>query len=991
MDHASEPFRCTKWSRKAFEHKVHKGFTEYTVFGAVTSVFKIMLRMTACGVEAAFQSRNAKAFAGSVLTMPETVQSNQHEEFLILKLRTSAAPHLAVSLFLPLAFAAPISVATAQAPKAPAPRVAMRTPADADVSRATLPNGLRVVLVHNRLAPVVTVELNVLAGGNETPDGFPGTAHALEHMAFRGCNGMNADQTAAIYARLGGDNNADTQQNITQFYSTVPATDVEVAMRATAVCLDSIDNSDKEWDQERGAITQEVQRDLSSPTYKMITRLNADMFAGTPYAHDPLGTKESFEKTTGADLRAFFDKWYSPSNAILVIVGDVDPAATMAQVRTIFGSIKPHGIPTHTAFTMAPVKNDTFTLDSNLPYTMAIIGYRMPGTASKDYAAVQVLNDVLSSQRADLYSMVVSGKALYAGFGSTAEYEKASVGYGEVVVPAEADANAAIAELRGIINHYATVGVPADLVAAAKRSELTDAAFRRNSIPGLASVWSDALAAKGRNSPEADVDAIRRVTVADVNRVARQYLLHVNTITATLKPVPSGEAVAAQGFGGGEKLTASPTKDVVLPDWAEKSLAELRLPRPMVMPSDETLPNGIRLIVRTDRTSPTVTLDGSVQHNADLDTPKGQEGVDDLLAELYGYGTKTLDRVAFQKALDDIGATENAGFRFGLKVLKENFTRGVDLLADNELHPALPAEAFSVVQKQVSDLTAGQIKSPAYRTHRAMSEALLPKGDPSLRDQTPATIKKLTLPDVQKYFASAIRPDTTTIVVVGDITPAEARTAIEKAFSGWTASGPKPQVDLPAVPPNKASAANVADPQQVQDSVALSEQLGINRFSPDYYPMQLGTYVLGGGFYASRLYHDLRQVAGYVYTVDVSLRASKTRATYTVDYGSEPENVSKARALVERDLNAMKTTAVTPGELTLAKSLLLRGLQLQESSEEAVAGALLARAQLGVPLNESDNAAKKYLALSADEVKDAFNRNLRVEDLVQVVRGPAPK
>jgi zinc protease len=85
------------------------------------------------------------------------------------------------------------------------------------VTRATLSNGMRVVIVPTSLAPVVTVEANFLAGGNETPDGFPGTAHAEEHMAFRGCKGMSADQTAAIYAQLGGQNNADTQQNITQY------------------------------------------------------------------------------------------------------------------------------------------------------------------------------------------------------------------------------------------------------------------------------------------------------------------------------------------------------------------------------------------------------------------------------------------------------------------------------------------------------------------------------------------------------------------------------------------------------------------------------------------------------------------------------------------------------------------------------------------------------------------------------------------------------
>lgn len=905
----------------------------------------------------------------------------------VLKARTP----LVLAAILSVAISSPLFTSAQKKPVA-VKHASAKTLADGpNVTRETLPNGLRVVIVKNRLAPVATVELNILAGGNQTPVGFPGTAHALEHMAFRGCTGMTADQTAAIYARLGGDNNADTQGNVTQFYATVPSTDVEVALRAEAACMVGVDNADHEWEQERGAITQEVQRDLSSPTYKLISRLNEGMFAGTPYAHDALGTKESFEKTTGADLRAFYDKWYSSSNAVLVIVGDVDPDQTLKQVREFFGPVKRREVPKEAAFTLSPVKNETFTLDSNLPYTLAVIGYRLPGTESKDYAAAQVLADVLSSQRGDLYAMVPAGKALGTQFGMAGSYPKASLGFGMVAVASEADAKPALDEMRSILNRYAQNGVPADLVEAAKRSEITDDAFGANSIPGLAQQWSQALGADRKNSPAEATEAIKRVTVADVNRVARQYLLRVSTMTATLKPVASGAPTAGKGFGGGEKLTSTPTKEVALPDWAAKPLAELRLPHPMTLPSDETLPNGLRLIVRTDHTSPTVTLTGSVRHNEDLDTPKGKEGVADVLEELYGYGTTSLDRIAFQKELDDIGATEDAGFSFGLKVLKENFARGVELLADNQLHPALPAEAFPVVQKQTAELTAGNLTSPGYRTRRALSEALLPKNDPSLRQQTPQTIAALKLDDVKNYMKSTMRPDLTTIVIVGDITPAEARAQVEKAFGTWTATGPKPQVELPPVPPNKPTAAVVGDPEAVQDSVTLSHTLQMNRFSPDYYPMQLGTYVLGGGFYASRLYHDLRQVAGYVYTVDVNLRATKTRATYTVDYGCEPVNVSKARALVERDLQSMKTTPVTSGELTLAKSLILRQLQLGESSQAAVAAALLARAQMGLPLNESDNAAKTYLGLTAEEVQASFAKNLRVEDLVQVVRGPAPQ
>src|SRR5450631_3254534 len=111
------------------------------------------------------------------------------------------------------------------------------------VTRVTLENGLRVVIIRDPLAPVVTVEDNYLVGDNETPAGFPGMAHAQEHMAFRGCAGVSADQTAAIYAQLGGYGNADTQQNITQYFTTVPASDVNVALRLDAACMQDADDS----------------------------------------------------------------------------------------------------------------------------------------------------------------------------------------------------------------------------------------------------------------------------------------------------------------------------------------------------------------------------------------------------------------------------------------------------------------------------------------------------------------------------------------------------------------------------------------------------------------------------------------------------------------------------------------------------------------------------------------------------------------------------
>jgi zinc protease len=866
-----------------------------------------------------------------------------------------------------------------------------RPAGDTGVTRATLDNGLRVVIVRDPLAPVVTVEQNYLAGGNETPAGFPGMAHAQEHMAFRGCSELSADQISAIFAQLGGFGNANTQQNITQYYSTIPAADLDIALRVDADCMRDIQDAQTEWAQEKPAIEQEVARDLSNPTYKFMTRLNEDMFSGTVYSHDPLGTKDSFDATTGEMLKDFYKQWYAPNNAILIIAGDVDPNAVLAKVKEFYGNIEKKSLPPRPEINLQPVKTESFTLDSNLSYLLAFVAFRFPGTDSPDFAAVQILSDVLSSRRGNLFALVPQGKALQTEFGLAEAYTKASVAYSVALLPAGGNAAPVIAEMRKILADYAANGVPAELVDAAKRREISSAEFRGNSIPGLAAEWSDALASEGRNSPDEDVEAIRRVTPADVNRVAKEFLVDQNSITAELKPVPSGAAVASKGFGGSEQMTSAPTKAVDLPPWAGSRLLALELPPALPSSTDMKLPNGLRLVVRTLKITPTITVFGSVRHEPHLETATGKDGVNDVLNDLFSYGTKNLDRLAFQKALDDIAASESAGFNFSLRVLKQDFSRGVQLLADNELNPALPQEAFDEIKPETAQFVAGRMKSPGYLAGRALNAALLPGNDPALRETTLQTVSSLTLDDVKQYYAKTVRPDLTTIVVIGDITPEDAKNVIEKWFGPWKAVGPKPEVDLPSVPPNKSTAANVPDPSELQDSVNLSEMVGLTRFDPDYYPLQLANHVLGGGFYATRLYHDLRQVNGYVYDVDVRVNAGKTRTTYTVTYACDPKNVSKARELIQRDLISMQKENVTPAELQQAKALLLRQIPLAESSEDGVAGGLLARAQIGLPLDEPLRAAKQYFSMTADQVRAAFAKWVRPDGFVQIIRGPAPE
>jgi zinc protease len=872
-----------------------------------------------------------------------------------------------------------------------AARFPARTEApEAGVLRAELANGLRVVVVRNALAPVATTVVNYLAGSNEAPPGFPGMAHAQEHMMFRGSPGLSADQLADISAALGGSINADTQQTVTQYFFSVPAQDLDLALHIEAIRMRGVLDSEDLWKEERGAIEQEVSRDLSSPQYVFYTQLLAALFKGTVYAHDALGTKASFDATTGAMLKDFYDKWYAPNNAVLVIAGDVQPDKVLETVKSLFGDIPSRKLPARPAVRLEPVSPENLSLTTDLPYGLALVCFRMPGYDSPDHAAAAVLSDVLNSQRGDLYALVPQGKALAAGFAFNA-LPASGLGFAYAAYPAGGDGPGLVKELKEILSRAAAKGVPPDLVKAAKRREATGSAFLRNSISGLAMAWSQAVAVEGVASPEDVIKAIQAVSPASVDAVAAKSLRVDQAITAVLTPQPSGQPVSSKGFGGPESFAPSKLKGVRLPDWAREALGRLEVPPSVVRPSVSTLANGLTLIVQTESIGNAVSLYGQVKNEPSLEEAAGREGVDGILDQLFDYGTETLDRLAFQKALDDIGASESAGTDFSLAVLPDDLERGVALLADNLLHPALPPAALEVVRSQAAAAAAGEMKSSDYLAGRALDEALLPAGDPGLRRATPATISSVTLPDIKDYYRRVFRPDMTDIVVIGKVEPEKVRTLIEKSFGGWSSEGPKPETELPALPPNKPSSVDVPDKSKIQDSVVLAETLGLTRFDADYYPLQLGNHVLGGGFYATRFYRDLREKRGLVYFVSSSFEIGKTRSFYKVGYGCDPDKAAEARTIIIRDLEEMRTTPVSPEELKRAKAMILREIPLAESSVPEIAFGLLARSLEGLPLDEPIIAARKYAALDAEAVRAAFAKWVRPGDLVEIIQGPAGK
>jgi zinc protease len=744
------------------------------------------------------------------------------------------------------------------------------------------------------------------------------------------------------------------------------------------------------WDQERGAITQEVQQDNSDAFYRLFTKMQDRLIGGTPYAKNTLGTVADFAKNVNStQLLRFYHTWYHPNAAVYVIAGDVDPAQTIARVRAVFGDVPRGKLPARAPVRLSPLRAAIYHDTSDQSFTGVALGYRFPGYDNPQYAAGQILADVLSSQRSDFGGLPFTGRALATQF-FTQDYPKAAIGIAFAAVPVTVQPQTIQREMQAIIDGYKKTGVPPDLVEAAKLREISQLEFNANSIEGLAMEWSQAVAVQGLSSPDDMIAQFERVGPDDVNRVLRSYLDNRNAVVAYAVPKNAGATNAGGGMAK-ENNEIPPTTHEPLPAWAQNVLAQLSVPKQTLAPVDMTLSNGMRLIVQPEQITRTVVVAGEIQTNPQLQEPPGKEGVADVTDALLPYGTTTYDRVALQTELDKIAATTQAGADFGLDVLSSHFERGVELLADEQLHPAFRAADFAIVRDQSVGALTGEMSSPDHLAEVAEAKALYPPGDPTQRFASPQSVGALTLPDVRSWFASAYRPDLTTVVVIGDTTPQAAKALFEKYFGGWKATGPKPDLDLPAVPANLPSQVQVPATGRVQSSVQLIETLGLVRSDPAWAQLQLANTVLTGGFYSSLLYHDLREVHGYAYSIESRVRAGKTRATFGLGYGCDPQNIVPAESQISAVLQQLEREPIEPDRLLRSKALLMGAVPIREASYDGVTAQLLQYTALGLPLDQNIVDARAELAATAQSVREALQRYIRPNGFVRIVTGPGPQ
>ena len=284
----------------------------------------------------------------------------------------------------------------------------------------------------------------------------------------------------------------------------------------------------------------------------------------------------------------------------------------------------------------------------------------------------------------------------------------------------------------------------------------------------------------------------------------------------------------------------------------------------------------------------------------------------------------------------------------------KDFERGLELLADGLLHPALPASAFSIVQANERQTVAFANKLPKTKADLAQRLALYPPGDPRRRDITERTIAAVTLDDAKRYYRFAYRPDETTLAIVGDVAPQRAASAVDKYFGAWRATGPAPTFRYPklARKATKSETVTVKVATNVQSEVTLKQVFAMRRSDADYVPLLLANTILSGEGTGSLLFEELRTRRGYVYSTDSDFSVDRNEAEFSVSFASDPKNVGRANAAVVAIIKRLQSHALPAVELQRAKALLLAERVLPLDSYTGVAEDMLRGAKDGYVAGE---------------------------------------
>lgn len=858
-----------------------------------------------------------------------------------------------------------------------------------------LKNGLKLLFMPDHSAPVATVQVWYRAGSRNEQQGKRGLAHLVEHMMFKGSKNVAPEAHARIIASVGGRDNAFTTEDVTAYFETVPVDRLPLALDLEAERMARLKIDASQFFKEREVVKEEIRmRQQNDPWGALFEKFNSVAFTTHPYRFPVGGSLEDLDNIQREDVEAFYKTYYAPNNAVLVIVGDSDFATVKKMVEGLFAAIPSKAAPP-TMELVEPEQHETrheqLYFPTQLPAVLA--AYKTPEASNDDTVVLDVINTLLGEGRSarmhqalvrdqklaafvavfnedhldpSLFSML----AAYLPGGDPAKVEAAMVDQVERLVadgPSPEELQKAKTQL--------TAGYIFDLTSVERLG------FRIGFAETVKRDYRKFL--QGKTAYDA-------VSADDVKRVAAKYMTRDRLTVAYLSPPdkdhPVAKPVATKiAEAQGEPATwPSAERFVNLAPAQAKAVALPPIHR-------RRLDNGLRLIVVERHELPVVYFDLMVPGGNNID-PLGQEGQADLFASLLSQGTRHRSAEQWAAEVESLGGSIDASasgeyIDVSGRFLRRDLADGMALLADALIYPKMSQEELDKVRPEHEAMVRNQRSQPVALAFLHSHNMVFGDDDPRGRAIELASLQAVRAEALQARHQQSFGPDGAIMLVVGDVDPAKVLEQVQGQLGDWTGKAAQPEIKDPSLA--SARRLRIVDKADLtQASIAL-EHLGIARNDPNYLPLSLGNWVLGGGGFSSRLMKRIRSEGGKTYSVGSFVQAGRARGTigaYTFTRSAEVKNTLD---MLLDEISKAKNQGISDAELQKAKNNLAGGYVLRLQSPESLGNALIAAEYYGLGDNWVRDYPLNITAPTLEQVNAALKNELHPEALSIAVVGPA--
>lgn len=873
-----------------------------------------------------------------------------------------------------------------------------------DVIETRLSNGLQVLLKEVHSAPVVSTWLWYRVGSRNEVEGQTGLSHWVEHMLFKGSSRFPKGAIMRAVNRHGGYLNAMTSYDFTAYYETLPAAQAELALEIEADRMTTALFDPQEVEAERTVIIAEREGSENEPRYVLSEEVVAAAFRVHPYHHQPIGWKADLRAITREQLYAHYRRFYGPNNAVLIVVGDVDAEAHLAQIERSFGDIAPIELPPSIAREEPPLLGERRVMVHMPGSAPSVrISYRTPPVSHPDYVPLVVLDAVLSggkamfafgdspARSARLYRALVETQlASSVGSNYHPSLDPFLLSLGATVRDGRAPAEVEAALLDEVAKLQDEPVQERELRVAIRQTQAqfaysSERASNQALALGFLTMVDDYRRMDGL------LDELAAVTPADVQRVARAYLGAKNRVVGWFVPEGDGD-----GGGGTDRGPAGEALHVVPPVVAYYRPPERDLPISPTSVVRETLDNGIVVLVKENPASPSVTVEGTLRAGGLYETD-AQAGLANLTASMLRRGTARHTFQELNALLDDVGASlsvyagrDDAGFDG--RALADDLGLLIDTLAEVLTQPSFPPDELEKLRGQLLTHLGVAEMDTGYRASLAFDAALYPSGHPYARPVagTRDTVAALTRDDVVGFYRHHYHPEGLVLCVVGAVRAGEVVARVARALGDWRpAVTPEVREVPPVAPPAERALVRVPLPGKAQADVIWGV-LGMPRTSPDYYAAQIANLILGRLGLMGRLGANVRDRLGLAYYVSSVLQVGPGPHPWNVVAGVNPADIERAMEAILSEVRGMRETLVSEEELADSKTFLNGALPLHLETNGGISGLLLDIEQYGLGYDYVQRYPSIIGAVTREDVQRVVRRYLDPERAVLAMAGTFP-